>query len=226
MKKMTNFLPLVEQFHSLQGEGYHAGKSAFFIRLAGCKVGCSWCDTKHSWDEKKYPSISIKKIIDHIIIARDKGAAFCVITGGEPLQHNLDNLCNAIKQIRIGEKQNSMKIHIETSGVNSLSGRFDWITLSPKRHSPPRNYFLKNCNEIKIIVNELADIQFAIQIKKEIIKQCQFSKVEDSLKKEDKIFYLQPAWNNKDGFSLAIDFVKNNPDWKLSLQTHKYLKIK
>ena len=225
MKKMTNFLPLVEQFHSLQGEGYHAGKSAFFIRLAGCKVGCSWCDTKHSWDEKKYPSISIEKIIDHIIIARDKGASFCVITGGEPLQHNLDNLCNAIKQIRIGEKQNSMKIHIETSGVNSLSGRYDWITLSPKRHSPPRNYFLKNCDEIKIIINEVADIKFAIQIKKEIFKQCQISKVEDSLKKEDKIFYLQPAWNNKDGFSLAIDFVKNNPDWKLSLQTHKYLKI-
>ncbi len=226
MKKMTNFLPLVEQFHSLQGEGYHAGKSAFFIRLAGCKVGCSWCDTKHSWDEKKYPSISIEKIIDHIIIARDKGATFCVITGGEPLQHNLDNLCNAIKQIKIGEKQNSMKIHIETSGVDSLSGRYDWITLSPKRHSPPRNYFLKNCNEIKIIINELADIKFAIQIKKEIFKQCQISKVEDSLKKEDKIFYLQPAWNNKDGFSLAIDFVKNNPDWKLSLQTQKYLKIK
>ena len=222
---MTNFLPLVEQFHSLQGEGYHAGKSAFFIRLAGCKVGCSWCDTKHSWDEKKYPSISIKKIIDHIIIARDKGASFCVITGGEPLQHNLDNLCNAIKQIRIGEKQNSMKIHIETSGVDSLSGRYDWITLSPKRHSPPRNYFLKNSNEIKIIINEVADIKFAIQIKKEIIKQCQFSKVEDSLKKEDKIFYLQPAWNNRDGYSLAINFVKNNPDWKLSLQTHKYLNI-
>ena len=152
--KMTNFLPLVEQFHSLQGEGYHAGKSAFFVRLAGCKVGCSWCDTKNSWNEKKHPSISIEKIIDRIKIARKKGASFCVITGGEPLQPNLDNFCNAIKKMTMGEEQKPMKIHIETSGVNSISGSYDWITLSPKRHSPPKNYFLKNCNEIKIIINE------------------------------------------------------------------------
>ena len=223
---MTNFLPLVEQFHSLQGEGYHAGKSAFFIRLAGCKVGCSWCDTKHSWDEKKYPLISIKNIIEHIKIARGKGASFCVITGGEPLQHNLDKFCKAIKQMNVEGKQNSMKIHIETSGVNSIAGAYDWITLSPKRHSPPKNFYLRNCNEIKIIINEQKDIEFAIQIKKEILKQCRFSKIEDNLTKEDKIYYLQPGWNNEDGFSLAIDFVKNNPDWKLSLQTHKYLKIK
>ena len=223
---MTDFLPLVEQFHSLQGEGYHAGKSAFFIRLAGCKVGCSWCDTKHSWDEKKYPSISIKKIIDHIKIAREQGASFCVITGGEPLQHNLDKFCQTIKKMTQGEKQNSMKIHIETSGVNSISGTYDWITLSPKRHSPPKKYFLKNFNEIKIIINEKEDIEFAIEIKKEISKQFRFSTLEDNLKKEKKIYYLQPSWNNKNGFSLAIDFVKNNPDWKLSLQTHKYLKIK
>ena len=223
---MTNFLPLVEQFHSLQGEGYHAGKSAFFIRLAGCKVGCSWCDTKHSWDEKKYPSISIKKIIEQIKIARKKGASFCVITGGEPLQHNLDKFSKSIKQMTMGEKQNSMRIHIETSGVNSISGTYDWITLSPKRHSPPKNYYLKKCNEIKIIINEKKDIEFAIQIKKEILKQYRSSTIEDGLTKEDKIYYLQPGWNNEDGFSLAIDFVKNNPDWKLSLQTHKYLKIK
>ena len=138
---MTNFLPLVEQFHSLQGEGYHAGKSACFVRLAGCKVGCSWCDTKNSWDEKKYPSISIEKIINRIKIAREKGASFCVITGGEPLQHNLDDFCRAIKKM-------TMKVHIETSGVNAISGSYDWITLSPKRHSPPKNYFLKNCNAV------------------------------------------------------------------------------
>ena len=95
---MTNFLPLVEQFHSLQGEGFHAGKSAFFIRLAGCEVGCSWCDTKHSWDKEKYPSIAIENIINAIKVAREKGASFCVITGGEPLHHNLDALCKAIKK--------------------------------------------------------------------------------------------------------------------------------
>ena len=223
--KMTNFLPLVEQFHSLQGEGYHAGKSAFFVRLAGCKVGCSWCDTKHSWNEKKYPSISIDKIIDHIKIARKKGASFCVITGGEPLQHNLDNFCKAIKKMTVDEKENSMKIHIETSGVNSISGSYDWITLSPKRHAPPKNYFLKNCNEIKIVINEIEDIKFAVKIKEEVLKQYELSKIENQFKIKDKIYYLQPGWNNKNGFSLAIDFVKNNPDWKLSLQTHKYLKI-
>ena len=222
---MTNFLPLVEQFHSLQGEGYHAGKSAFFIRLAGCKVGCSWCDTKNSWDEKKYPSIAIEKIIEHIKIARGKGAAFCVITGGEPLQHNLDNFCKAIKQMTLGEKQNSMKIHIETSGVNSISGSYDWITLSPKRHSPPKNYFLKNSNEIKIIINDKKDIEFATEIRKKIIQLRQSLNLKDSFNEEDKIYYLQPAWNNENGVSLAINFVKNNPDWKLSLQTHKYLKI-
>tara|TARA_B100001939_G_scaffold9406_1_gene8499 strand:- start:341 stop:721 length:381 start_codon:yes stop_codon:yes gene_type:complete len=125
----------------------------------------------------------------------------------------------------MGKNLNSMKIHIETSGVNSISGTYDWITLSPKRHSPPKKYFLKNCNEIKIIINEKEDLEFAIQIKKEILKQYRLSKIEGSLNKEDKLFYLQPAWNNANGFSLAIDFVKNNPDWKLSLQTHKYLKI-
>ena len=143
---MTNFLPLVEKFHSLQGEGFHTGKSAFFLRLAGCNVGCSWCDTKHSWDKEKYPLISIDKIIDEIKRARLKGASFLVITGGEPLQHNLDNLCKTIKKETSREKQNPINIHIETSGVNKISGDYDWITLSPKRHIPPQAYFLENCN--------------------------------------------------------------------------------
>ena len=223
---MTNSLPLVEQFHSLQGEGYHAGKSAFFIRLAGCKVGCSWCDTKHSWDEAKYPPISISNIVTQIKIARKKGASFCVITGGEPLHHNLDDFCKAIKNETMEEKQNSMKIHIETSGVSTISGMYDWITLSPKRHNPPQNYFLKNCNEVKIIINDKKDIEFAVEIKKEILNNIETSKISDTSDKRDKIYYLQPAWCNKNGLSLAIDFVKNNPDWNLSLQTHKFLEIK
>ena len=223
---MTNFLPLVEQFHSLQGEGYHAGKSAFFIRLAGCNVGCSWCDTKNSWDEKKYPYISIEKIIEHIKIARAKGASFCVITGGEPLQHNLNKFCESIKQETMGEKQNPIKIHIETSGVNTISGIYDWITLSPKRHSPPKNYFLEHCNEIKIIINDKKDLEFATAIRKEIMKRFQISSVSDNFNKREKIYFLQPAWDNEKGLSLAIDFVKNNPAWNLSIQTHKYLKIK
>ena len=223
---MTNFLPLVEKFHSLQGEGFHTGKSAFFLRLAGCNVGCSWCDTKHSWDQEKYPLISVRNIIDEIKKAREKGASFLVITGGEPLQHNLDNLCKAINKESSKEKQKPIKIHIETSGVHKISGNYDWITLSPKRHRPPQTYFLKNFNELKIIINDQKDIDFAIKIKQEIVNRYQ--KFSSKVKKNqlDKKYYLQPAWKNNNGFSLTIDFVKNNPEWSLSLQTHKYLRIK
>ncbi len=223
---MTNFLPLVEKFHSLQGEGFHTGQSAFFIRLAGCNVGCSWCDTKHSWDKEKYPLIAIKEIINEIKKARKKGASFLVITGGEPLHHNLDNLCQAINEETSEENQNPIKIHIETSGVNKISGNYDWITLSPKRHSPPRTYFLKNCNELKIIINDQKDIDFAIDIKQEIMNKYENLSSKSYFDKLDKKYYLQPAWENDNGFSLTIDFVKNNPEWNLSLQTHKYLKIK
>ena len=223
---MTNFLPLVEKFHSLQGEGFHTGKSAFFLRLAGCNVGCAWCDTKHSWDKEKYPLISIDKIIDEIKKARVKGASFLVITGGEPLQHNLDNLCKAIKKETSKEKQNPINIHIETSGVNKISGDYDWITLSPKRHIPPQAYFLENCNELKIIINDQKDIDFAIDIKQEIINKYKNLPSKSDFDKLNKKYYLQPAWENVNGLSLTIDFVKNNPEWNLSLQTHKYLKIK
>ena len=223
---MTNFLPLVEKFHSLQGEGFHTGQSAFFIRLAGCNVGCSWCDTKHSWDKEKYPLIPIKKIIDEIKKARERGASFLVITGGEPLHHNLDNFCEAINKETSKENQNPIKIHIETSGVSELSGSFDWITLSPKRHLPPKNYFLKNCNELKIIINDQKDIDFAIDIKQEIINKSQKLLSKADYYGLDKKYYLQPAWKNEKGFSLTIDFIKKNPEWNLSLQTHKYLKIK
>ena len=123
------------------------------------------------------------------------------------------------------ENQNPMKIHIETSGVNSISGNYDWITLSPKRHSPPQNYFLKNCDEVKIIINDKKDIEFAKEIRKQITKIFQISKTDDNFFKANKQYYLQPAWSNENGLALAIDFVKNNPNWNLSLQTHKYLKI-
>ena len=223
---MTNFLPLVEKFHSLQGEGFHTGKSAFFIRLAGCNVGCSWCDTKHSWDQKKYPLISIEKIVNETKKAREKGASFLVITGGEPLHHNLDNLCQAINKETSKGEQNPIKIHIETSGVNEISGNYDWITLSPKRHFPPKTYFLENCNELKVIINDQKDIDFANDIKQEIIHKIKKLSEKGNFYKLNKKYYLQPAWKNDYGFSLTIDFVKKNPEWKLSLQTHKYLKIK
>ena len=217
---MTRYLPIVEKFHSLQGEGFHSGKSAFFIRLAGCEVGCPWCDTKHSWDSKKYPLLSIDTLISEIKEVRLKGAAFIVLTGGEPLQHNLDDFCNIIKEKTYSEKDNSIKIHIETSGVNDFSGFYDWITLSPKRHKPPKDYFLEKCNEIKVIINDTKDIQFAKYIEDKIL-EINKQKREN---KEKKLF-VQPAWNNNRGYKLAINFAKLNPEWALSLQTHKYLSI-
>jgi len=217
---MTKFLPVVEKFHSLQGEGFHSGKSAFFIRLAGCKVGCSWCDTKHSWDHTKYPLFSIEKLLEEITEAKRKGAAFIVITGGEPLQHNLDDLCKIIKEKNQTNKGNPIKIHIETSGVNKISGYYDWITLSPKRHKPPTNYFLSQSDEVKIVINDKKDIEFAKDVRNKIL--------DIDTKQRDinnKKFFIQPAWDSKRGLKLAVEFAKMNPQWSLSLQTHKYLSI-
>tara|TARA_B100000927_G_scaffold273485_1_gene251950 strand:- start:247 stop:897 length:651 start_codon:yes stop_codon:yes gene_type:complete len=215
---MTKFLPVVEKFHSLQGEGFHSGKSAFFIRLAGCKVGCSWCDTKHSWDSSKFPLFSIEALLEEIAEAKINGAAFIVITGGEPLQHNLDDFCRIIKNKT--DLENRIKIHVETSGVNNISGFFDWITLSPKRHNPPKEYFLSKSNEIKVIINDKKDIQFAKDIRKIIIN------IEKKQRNSfEKKFFIQPAWNSCKGLELSIEFAKTNPNWTLSLQTHKYLSI-
>tara|TARA_Y100000589_G_scaffold328632_1_gene373174 strand:+ start:8210 stop:8854 length:645 start_codon:yes stop_codon:yes gene_type:complete len=214
---MTKYLPIVEKFHSLQGEGFHSGKSAFFIRLAGCEVGCPWCDTKHSWDSNKYPLLSIESLLSEVEAVRLKGASFIVLTGGEPLQHNLNDFCNIIRNSKFSKELTPIKIHIETSGVNNFSGLYDWITLSPKRHNPPRDYFLEKCNEIKIVINDKNDIQFAQKIREKITK---------SQIKKDKKFFVQPAWNSDRGFRLAIEFAKTNPEWTLSLQTHKYLSIK
>ena len=128
-------LPVVETFHSLQGEGVHAGRSAFFIRLAGCQVGCSWCDTKHSWPLAAHPQRPLAELVAEAQAAANAGAAFLVITGGEPLHHQLDPLCNALRQLSApGGK--ALPLHLETSGVDPLSGQFDWIALSPKRHRP------------------------------------------------------------------------------------------
>ncbi len=217
---MTNFLPIVEKFHSLQGEGFHTGKSAYFIRLAGCEVGCSWCDTKHSWNSKNYPLFSINSLLIEVIKARLNGAAFLVLTGGEPLHHNLDEFCKIIKNETNNAKNESIRIHIETSGVSKFSGFYDWITLSPKRHKPPKEYFVKKCDELKIIINDKKDVIFA----QEISEHLSNIKNDKKYNSEKKLF-VQPAWNSNKGYKLAIEFAKSNPEWSLSLQTHKYLSI-
>ena len=202
---LSQQLPVVETFHSLQGEGLHVGRSAFFIRLAGCTVGCSWCDTKHSWPQSPHPLQRVESLAAAAAEAEQAGAAFVVITGGEPLHHNLDELSAAIRQT------SRLVIHIETSGVDPLSGTPNWITLSPKRHNPPRAEVLGACHELKVVVHEPADLLFA-----EVV----------AAQAPQAAWLLQPGWESAGGQQLAIDAAKNNSQWRLSLQSHKWLGVR
>ena len=212
---MEPSLPVVECFHSLQGEGEHAGRSAYFIRLASCKVGCPWCDTKHSWNSELHPQRSLIDLSIGAAKAQKEGAAFVVITGGEPLHHNLDQLCKEIRKSTLNKENRSIPIHLETSGVDKLSGNPDWVTLSPKRHYPPRLDTLLSCQELKIVIQNEEDINFA-------------RKISNLIKSNGEVnpqLFLQAGWDNELGQELAIKYVKNNPDWRLSMQTHKWLGV-
>ena len=212
---MESSLPVVECFHSLQGEGEHSGRSAYFIRLASCNVGCPWCDTKNSWNSELHPQHSLVDLSIKTAKAQKEGAAFVVITGGEPLHHNLDPLCKEIRKSTLNLENESIPIHLETSGVDKLSGNPDWITLSPKRHSPPRLDTLLSCQELKIVIQNEEDIDFT-------------EKISDLIKNNGKVkpqLFLQAGWENEEGKALAIKYVKNNPDWRLSMQTHKWLGV-
>ena len=206
-------LPVVETFCSLQGEGLHMGRSAFFIRLGGCTVGCSWCDTKHSWPSDGHPRQSLKALLVASQAAAAGGATFVVITGGEPLHHDLGPLCTALAH-------SGLPLHLETSGVDPLSGRFDWITLSPKRHNPPREALLQHCHELKVVVSCDADLVFAETMAE------QASALRTNAGNAAPALLLQPAWENPEGLRLALDHVRHHPAWRLSLQTHKWLAIR
>ncbi|MFZ0408375.1 MAG: 7-carboxy-7-deazaguanine synthase QueE [Cyanobium sp.] len=206
-------LPIVETFHSLQGEGLHAGRSAFFLRLAGCSVGCSWCDTKHSWPVAAHGQRSLAALSAEALEAAQSGAAFVVVTGGEPLEHDLTSLCAALAGA-------GLPLHLETSGTAPLSGRFAWITLSPKGHRPPGLELLAACQELKLVVHEPADLVFA-----EVM-------AEQALRASAKVggpgpaLLLQPGWDSRQGQELAIAFVQSHPSWRLSLQSHKWLGVR
>jgi len=201
-------LPVVETFHSLQGEGLHAGRSAFFIRLGGCTVGCSWCDTKHSWPLAVHPRRSLPDLAGEAAAAAAAGAAFVVITGGEPLHHQLDALCTALEPA-------GLPLHLETSGVDPLSGRFAWISLSPKRHQPPGSALLACCQELKVIVHEPADLTFA----EAMAAAAHATGNRPAL-------LLQPGWQSDAGRELALEHVRGHPSWRLSLQGHKLLGVR
>ena len=210
-------LPVVETFHSLQGEGIHAGRSAFFIRLGGCEVGCSWCDTKHSWPAAQHPQRSPSELAAGAREAAANGAAFVVITGGEPLHHDLGPLCKALVTAQTAHST-TLPLHLETSGVDPLSGHFDWITLSPKPHRPPTSELLGLCDELKVVVSSPDDLTFAEAM------AGQASNLRGE--RPAAALLLQPAWNNASGLQLALEHVRRHRHWRLSLQTHKWLAIR
>ncbi|MFN3925859.1 MAG: 7-carboxy-7-deazaguanine synthase QueE [Pseudanabaenaceae cyanobacterium] len=194
--------PIVETFHSLQGEGYWSGCSAFFIRLAGCDVGCSWCDTKPSWSLKPHPQVALHELVRQ---AQRANPQFVVITGGEPLMHDLSALTHALKGA-------GLPLHLETSGAHPLTGTWDWITLSPKPYKPPHPPIYCLAHELKVVVSTPADLEWAEQ---------QAKLVDDRLPK-----FLQPEWYSKQSHQLVTEYIKTHPQWRLSLQIHKFLQIR
>jgi len=195
-------LPVVEEFYSLQGEGFHMGKPAYFIRIGGCDIGCSWCDTKFSWDPDIHPVVSVDQVVENL---KKTGALAAVITGGEPLIYNLDYLC---KQLKI----RGIETYIETSGAYPLSGVWDWICLSPKIHQPPKEEIYKLANELKVIITKYSDLEWAIKNENLVNKSCHL--------------FVQPEWTVHDEIiPLLVDFVKSNPQWRVSLQAHKFMHI-
>ncbi|WP_318312109.1 7-carboxy-7-deazaguanine synthase QueE [Flagellimonas crocea] len=194
-------LPLMEEFYTIQGEGYHKGTAAYFIRVGGCDVGCHWCDVKESWNAETHPPTSIDSIVAHA----EQYSDTIVITGGEPLTWDMGPLTQ-------GLKAKNMKIHIETSGAYPLTGIWDWICLSPKKNKLPEGEIYKKAHELKVIVYNKHDFIFAEEQAAQVGKDC--------------ILYLQPEWSVRDKMvPLIVDYVMKHPKWKISLQTHKYLNI-
>lgn len=194
--------PVMELFYSLQGEGYHQGKAAFFIRLAGCDVGCVWCDVKDSWDASKHPVLTVEEIVAS---AAAHPSRIAIVTGGEPLLHQLDPLTTALKAA-------GFQTHIETSGSSPMSGSWDWVCLSPKKFKAALPEAIKAANELKVVVFNNSDFTFANSFLKDVAVDC---------KK-----YLQPEWDKSDAMTpLVIEYIKANPSWELSAQLHKYIQV-
>ena len=194
--------PLMEHFYTLQGEGWHQGRAAYFIRLAGCDIGCSWCDVKESWNAENYPEVQIENLIEFVSNTK---APIVVITGGEPAMYPLETLCDAMHAIQ-------KKVHIETSGAYPILGDFDWITLSPKRFKKAITDSLQRANELKVVIAHENDLRWADTFRKDISESC--------------LLYLQPEWDAREKMMpLIVQKVMEEPEWRISLQTHKYLNI-
>lgn len=198
---LGEMLPLMEEFYTIQGEGFYKGTAAYFIRLGGCDVGCHWCDVKESWNAELHPPTLISKIVENAKGYSDT----IVITGGEPLMWDMTSLTSKLKA-------EGMKVHIETSGAYKLTGTWDWICLSPKKLKLPTKEVCEKAHELKVIVYNKDDFRFAEEQAQRVSKNC--------------ILYLQPEWSKRDKvIPEIVDYVMKNPKWKVSLQTHKYLNI-
>ena len=194
-------LPLMEDFYTIQGEGFHKGTAAYFVRIGGCDVGCHWCDVKESWNADLHPPTKVEAIVEKAV----RFSKTIVVTGGEPLTWNMDPLTSKLKE-------KGAKIHIETSGAYPLSGTWDWICLSPKKIKLPTEESYEKADELKMIIFNKHDFTFAEEQAAKVNKDC--------------ILYLQPEWSNREKMMpLIVDYVMKNPQWKVSLQTHKYLNI-
>ena len=199
--KTGEALPLMEAYYTIQGEGYHKGSAVFFIRIGGCDIGCHWCDVKESWNPSIHPITDVKDIIDNAKNFSDT----VIVTGGEPLMWNMFPLTDGLRSFGI-------KTHIETSGAYPLSGNWDWFCLSPKKNKLPTNSAYERADELKVIIHNKDDFNFADLQAKKVNIDCKL--------------FLQPEWSrNKKMIPLIVDYIMKNPKWKVSLQTHKYLNI-
>jgi len=202
MSNTPTSYPVMEMFYSLQGEGFHQGRAAFFIRLAGCDVGCVWCDVKESWDASKHPTMSIEDIVSK---ALKHPGRLAIITGGEPLLYNLTALTTALKNA-------GFEINIETSGSSPMSGNFDFVCLSPKKFKAPLAENLQYASELKVVVFNATDFEWAEMYAKQVPSNCKL--------------YLQPEWDKAiTNTPMVIEYVKANPKWELSAQLHKYIQV-
>ncbi|HEY9364316.1 MAG TPA: 7-carboxy-7-deazaguanine synthase QueE [Chitinophagaceae bacterium] len=195
-------LPLMEAFYTIQGEGFHQGKAAYFIRLAGCDVGCVWCDVKESWNADAHPKKSIEDIVAEI---KKTPAQIVVVTGGEPLMHDLTALTATLKK-------EGLKTNIETSGAYPLTGQWDWICVSPKKFKAPLKSVLSKANELKVVIFNKSDFDWAEKHAAQVNALCKL--------------YLQPEWSKVHIMTpFIVDYIKTNPQWELSLQIHKYIDV-
>jgi len=195
-------LPVMEMFYSVQGEGFHTGKPASFVRVGGCDVGCHWCDVKEAWDASVHPLTEIDSIAGFVL---SKPARAVVITGGEPLQYNMDKLCEVLKE-------NGVSVFLETCGAYALSGRYDWICLSPKKNMEPRRDMLHMADELKVIICSEEDFSWAEENARRVKDTCRL--------------FLQPEWSSyHKSLPAIVSYVKEHPKWMISLQAHKFMNI-